>query len=46
MSILVWLAGPCTGGNILHNTCPEFESSSSGVFQISEKTACSIIISY
>ena len=36
----------CTSDNILHNTCPEFESSSSGVFQISEKTACSIIISY
>ena len=36
----------CTSGNILHSTCPEFDSSSSGAFQITEKTACSIIISY
>ena len=43
MSILEWHAWPSTSDNILHNTYPEFESSSSGVFQISEKTTCSII---
>ena len=46
MSILEWHAWPSTSDNILHNTYPEFESSSSSVFQITEKTVRSIIISY